>query len=178
MVVELRRSPGRARVVDGVVGGVCADTGLTSTPSGMVLRSLLVPAECWSSSSTAKRRPRQRRAFGGSGLIFGGRRMGASATRSVVERPSLRLGVMTPGFSCCEATAWTLREDADAGSSMPSRWAALIFRPAVEDPRESMESIRFGDGVLGESGLVLVRESVRAMFSDSPMSTGDSACTL
>lgn len=30
----------------GVVGAVCVDVGLISTPSGMVLRSLLVPAEC------------------------------------------------------------------------------------------------------------------------------------
>lgn len=67
-VAEFRRSLGA--VSDGVggaagvgvVGAVCADIGLTSTPSGIVLRSLLVPAECASSSSTARRRPRQRRA--------------------------------------------------------------------------------------------------------------------
>lgn len=165
----------------GVVGAVWVALGLTSTPSGMVLRSLLVPAECCSSSSTARRRPRQRRAFGGSGLILGGRRMGASVTRSVVERLSLRLGVMMPGFSRCEATAWTLREDADAGSSMPSLWAALILRRksgASDDPRESIESMRVGDDVLGESGIVLPRDNVRDTSSDSPISIGDSCWTF
>lgn len=186
VVAELRRSPGPARGVDGVVGvgvvgAVCVDVGRTSTPSGMALRSLLVPAECCSSPSTARRRPLQRRAFGGSGLILGGRRMGASATRSVVERLSLRLGVMMPGFSRCEATAWTLREDADAGSSMPSLWAALILRRksgASDDPRESIESMRVGDDVSGESGIVLPRDNVRAASSDSPMSIGDSCWTF
>lgn len=156
--MELRRSLGPGRVVDGFVAIVFAGVGPTSASSGIVLRSLLVPVECGSSSSTAKRRPRQRRALGGSGLIFGGRRIGVSATRSAAERPSLRLGVMTPGFSCCVATAWTLRDDADAGSSMPRRSAALIFRPVTDDPPESIESIRVEDGVSGDSGFVLVRE--------------------
>lgn len=140
---------------EGVVG---AGAGLISTPSGMVLRSLLVPAECCSSSSTARRRPRQRRDLGGSGLILVGRMVGASATRSMV-RPSLRLGVMTPGFSCCVATACTLSADAVAGSTyMPNRWIALSSRRvsgASDEPRESNESILVGDIVPDESGIVL-----------------------
>jgi hypothetical protein len=90
--------------------------------------------------------------------------VGASAARSMV-RPPLRLGVMTPGFSCCAATACTLSADADAGSScIPSRWMVLIFRRetgASDEPRESRESILVGDAVPGESGFVLVWESVR-----------------
>jgi hypothetical protein len=50
VVAELRRSV-VAPAVEGVVGvsvvgPVCGDVGPISTPSGMVLRSLLVPAEC------------------------------------------------------------------------------------------------------------------------------------
>jgi hypothetical protein len=180
VLVEFRRSPGGARE-EGVaglgVGAVCADVGLTSTPSGIVLRSLLVPAECCcSSSSTARRRPRQRRALGGSGLTFGKRMMGVSANRSLAVWPSLRLGVMMPGFSCREATAWTLREDADAGSCMPSRCTALSRRDigACDEPRESIESILVGDAVPGESGMLLPREKVRVTLTDSPTSIGDS----
>lgn len=185
MVVELRRSVVVPVIValvieEGVVGvgvgAVCVDVGLISTPSGMVLRSLLVPVECWSSSSTARRRPRQRRDLGGSGLILGARRVGASPARSMV-RPSLRLGVMTPGFSCCAATACTLSDDADAGSScMPSRWIVLSFRRdsgASDEPRESKESILVGDVVPGESGMVLVWESVRVTWMGS-ISMGES----
>lgn len=102
---ESGRSP--VGVCDGGVGvlGVKTVVGLTSTPSGMVFPSLLVPVEWCSSSSTARRRPRQRRDFGGSGLTFGGLIIGVSSLRAAVGTPSLRLGVIMPGFSCCAATA-------------------------------------------------------------------------
>lgn len=75
------------------------------------------------------RRPRQRLVLGGSGLIFFPLRAFAAGCTNSTPGTSVRLGVITPGFSCCDATSFTLRVDDDAGSRcMPSRRMALGLR--------------------------------------------------
>lgn len=95
--------------VIGLVEGVDCGNGRSSG----ILSTLL----SLSSTGLVLRLPRQRLVFGGSGLIFG------------LGGRSVRLGVMTPGFSCCAATSRTLREDVEAGSRcIPSRLTALGLR--------------------------------------------------
>lgn len=107
-------------------------------------------------SPTVKRRPRQRR-FGGSGLIFGlaveevgfgGLGEGSWMATAVSVSVSLRLGVIIPGFSCCEATSRKLREDVEAGSRcIPSRsaWFGLCVAGDIKD-----SSSRVGERLSGK----------------------------
>lgn len=65
------------------------------------------------SSSSLARLPRHRRALGGSGFAFG--------FGLISWLLAFRLGVITPGFSFCEATSSTLTDDERAVSRpMPS----------------------------------------------------------
>lgn len=59
---------------------------------------------------------------------------------------------------------------------MPSRLIKLCFRlsGALD---ELYESIRVGEVVSGELAIVLPRESVREMSSDSLISMGDACCS-
>ena len=104
----------------GVIGLVTGfDCG--SGRSSGILSTLLSLS---SATGLVLRLPRQRLVFGGSGLIFG-----LGLLCSVPGGRSVRLGVITPGFSCCAATSRTLREEVEAGSRcMPSRLMALGLR--------------------------------------------------
>lgn len=91
VLVDLRRMPvpggggGGVGVTALVIGldGTCESSGILSTFS----------------SSSLLRRPRHRLVLGGSGLIFG-LGLAPGCTDSVPGGKSVRLGVMTPGFSC------------------------------------------------------------------------------
>lgn len=109
------------------------------------------------SSSSAMRLPRRRRDLGGSGLILGL----MVALVSVVEEftvgwASLRLGVMTPGFSCWLATSCTLIAEHEAGSTcIPRRCTALGLRCASGLGEPDPQS-RVGDRAPGELPSMLV----------------------
>lgn len=121
---EFRRS--RVVLATGVGGAGIGVIGLVAGLDGGNGRSSGILSTLLSLSSTGLvlRLPRQRLVFGGSGLIFG---LGLFC--SVPGGRSVRLGVMTPGFSCCAATSRTLRDDVEAGSRcIPSRLMALGLR--------------------------------------------------
>lgn len=120
MLVDLRRFP----AIGGGGGGVGV-TALGIGVDGIGESSGILSAF---SSSSWLRRPRHRLALGGSGLTFG-LGLAPGCTNSVSGGRSARLGVMTPGFSCWDATSRTLKEDVEAGSRcIPSRFTALSLR--------------------------------------------------
>jgi hypothetical protein len=145
MLVEFLRSTGGATDADAMTGLDAADAASSGILSGL-------------SSSSAMRLPRRRRDLGGSGLILG---LMVALIASVVEEfpvgwASLRLGVMTPGFSCWLATSCTLIVEHEAGSrSIPRRCTALALRCA-SGLGESDPPSRVGDRVPGELPSVLV----------------------
>lgn len=121
-----------SRVIPAIVGGVGVGTGVIGLVAGLdcgngLSSGILSTLLSLSSTGMVLRLPRHRLVLGGSGLIFGFGLLGWMY--SFPGGRSVRLGVMTPGFSCWAATSRTLREEDEAGSRcIPSRLIALGLR--------------------------------------------------
>ena len=119
-------------------------------------------------SPTVGRRPRHRRDFGGSGLTFGFWDFVGLGDWGSNSGSLPRLGVMMPGFSCWDATSWTLSEEVDAGSRcMPRRsaWEGFGGKSGIA-----------GTGLPTRVGETSSGELVSVMVLD--ISNGDSASAM